>query len=1124
VTLHVRLLGPLEVTTGGARLEAAAFPGRQGRLVFAALALAPRPVDRNELADILWPNRLPSSWTRDLSAIVSKLRSLLADVAEIETGNGRWYALRMPADSAVDVTTAARTIEQAEKVVTGDPLRALQSTEGLDRVLAEPFLAGDDCPWVDDRRAELHDLAVRNLVVRADALCRRATPAAVATAQQLVDAEPQREQAYVLLMRAHLALGGRVDALRTYERLRRMLAEDFGLSPSPAAEELLRSALGPEEPADDATAPALPLPPAVVDARRTAIVGREQEVAALETVFAGSGARFALVLGPPGIGKSRLACEIAARAHERGCVVCYGACSVGPATPYRVIIDAFTSARLTPGAGDAFMSGADAVVELIGTGDATRPESARPRRDFVTAVATAVGRCAAGQLLLVLVDDLQWVDRATVRMLDQLLALVPGIRVIATARGTVLDDVDVAGMLARLRTRDSATTVHLSGLDRTGVAAALYEHGVDDVDTALVDAVHRATGGNPLYVREVGRHLAVSGRPQGGFGGPLLDAIGLPRGLAELIDANVARLGASARRVLEVSAVIGQPIELGVLARACGLPDRELQAAVEVTRQAGVLVDGSSEAAALRFDHPLVREVLLHGLGATRRAQLHQRIAEAIETYHHDDLDRFSAELAHHLAAAANIGSARDAIDFAMRAGERAGAVFAYDEAVHWYSHALRLTRAGEGVPATTARVLAALGDAQNNGGDARSAHATLLDAVAATRRTGDPEAFASVVLRLGHVMVDEGFEGGDVDERLVGLLDEALGALPPDSPVRARCAVRLANELHFTGDRDRCLALCADAERVARASGDRDALAAVLTGRHYALYGAPDVGQRLELLTEIQGLRTTTRPDPRWLRDYLELGDLTATDAAAAHLERQIATAGVASDHYYPAVWASTRAALRGDLDVAEAAANAAAEVGRLGARGPAAVAGVWAAQIFAVRLFDGRLAELRDVVDPSADATPSRPVWRAAAAFMHLELGDPDAADAHLRVLRDGGFARIPDSLDRPLTLAMLAWVTAEIGTLADVRAIRRALRPYQDLLIVLGAAAPSVCAGPVAYPLGLLEARLGRIDAATALLRGAELRAEQIGARRWRDRIRRARGRVEPGPAAEPAARAR
>jgi hypothetical protein len=371
----------------------------------------------------------------------------------------------------------------------------------------------------------------------------------------------------------------------------------------------------------------------------------------------------------------------------------------------------------------------------------------------------------------------------------------------------------------------------------------------------------------------------------------------------------------------------------------------------------------------------------------------------------------------------------------------------------------------------------------------------------------------ARAVLHLGGVLVDEGFEGGVVDNGLVAFLDESIAALPESSPLRARLTVRLAEELHFSGDRTRCLALCTEAETAARAGDDPDTLAAVLGARHYALYGAPAVAERLALLTEIQALRTTARPEPRWFRDYLELGDMKAVEAATAHLDRQIELTGIASDRYYPAVWRATSAALRGELDVAEDAANEAAEVGRAAARGPAAVAGVWAAQIFAVRLFDGRLAELRDLVDASAAASPSRPIWRAAAAFMHLELDEPEAAEMHFAQLRRAGWARLPDTLDRPMMLALLSWVAAEIGTLADARELRRLLRPYRDYLIVLGAAAPSVCAGPAAYPLAMLEARLGHNDAATVLLTHAEQQAAHIGAMRWRERISRERRRVQP-----------
>src|SRR5262249_27135968 len=130
-------------------------------------------------------------------------------------------------------------------------------------------------------------------------------------------------------------------------------AEDFGLDPSATAEDLMRSAL---DAADDAhadqRAAVLPLPAPVVDARRTALVGRVAELRVVEALLGEDGTRFAMILGPAGIGKSRLASEVAARAHDAGSLVCFGACTEGPASPYRPMVDAFTAARLTAGADD----------------------------------------------------------------------------------------------------------------------------------------------------------------------------------------------------------------------------------------------------------------------------------------------------------------------------------------------------------------------------------------------------------------------------------------------------------------------------------------------------------------------------------------------------------------------------------------------------------------------------------------------------------------------------------------------------------------------------------------------------------------------------------------------------
>src|SRR5260221_5184608 len=140
MSVEVRLAGPLGLTAGATRFGPADFPGRQGRIVFAALALSGRPVDRNELADILWPNRLPASWTRDLSAIISKIRALLTGVADVVTGAGRWYALEVPTNARVDIATALLAVDRAERArAAGDHARVLRETSIATEILAEPF-------------------------------------------------------------------------------------------------------------------------------------------------------------------------------------------------------------------------------------------------------------------------------------------------------------------------------------------------------------------------------------------------------------------------------------------------------------------------------------------------------------------------------------------------------------------------------------------------------------------------------------------------------------------------------------------------------------------------------------------------------------------------------------------------------------------------------------------------------------------------------------------------------------------------------------------------------------------------------------------------------------------------
>lgn len=1128
--MRITLAGPLAVHRGGVGLGPTDFPGRQGRITFAYLALAGRAVDRDELADVLWPRDLPRSWARDLSAVVSKIKSVLLPLTGTPAvkGGGRWYELALPPGSEIDVVRASRQVEEAEAAHrAGDATTALAAAGAAAAVLGARFLAGDECAWIDERRAAQHELLLRALSVRACVLGGRQDPAALGAARALVQLDPTREESHLLVVRAHLAAGERAEALNAYEGLRRMLAEEFGLAPSDRAEALARTALDPG--ATTGTGGIDPVevafPNAFERSRRSPLLGRDRELAQLVEQLSpgGAGVRAALVTGEAGIGKTRLVAELAQRLHAQGPAVLLGTCEPGAGESYGPWVEAI--ARAARAGGDTPLHRALALL---------RPEPAAvaaPGREPPTRVARfqAFARelrsLAAARPTVFVFEDVQWMDRDSRDLLGTVLAEVAGLGVVLTARDDELGP-GLGPALTALRRDDALTVVRLGGLAPEAVRGLVHTlTGGRAVGEELTDAIHRATAGNPLYARELTRHLEYVGGLDGDTApADLLRVAGLPDGLAELIDANVARAGPHVRSVLEAAAVIGTTFDVDVLRHACDLPDDDVDATLQRARRAHLVVPVGGTPPRARFEHPLVREVLVHALGDARRARLHRRVADAIEATDRAGPDGNIAELAHHLVAAAGIDVAPDALTFAQRAGERALAVHAHGEATKWFERSVALARRDPSRREGLARALASLGDARNRLGDVTGAREALTEAAEIARATGDGELVAVVTLLVSGLLLDEGFEGATVDTALVGMLEGAMETLAVDTPLRARLGARLAMELHFSGDRSRCERVALAAEAEARASGDLHAVASALAARHYTMYGTPDVGARIAVLQELRSLGVSTRPDPRWARDHLEAGDLDAFDDATARFARQLEGESIASDRYYPAIWSAVRAILVGDLDEGEELAARAARIGRECGRGPAAVGAVHAAQVFAIELFRGGLDRLGEAIDAYAAAAPARPVWGAAAAFLRTETGDPDGAAARLGALRARGFASLPSTVDLPVTLALLAWVCARVGTEDDARELAALLRPYGGLALVLGATAPAVCAGPAAYPLAVLHRATGDDDAADRWFRLAERTARRMHSAPWLERIRRdparRRGARPAGP--PPAAR--
>jgi SARP family transcriptional regulator, regulator of embCAB operon len=247
---RVFLAGRIALETNGVVIGEARFPGRQGRLVFAYLvAERGRAVPRDELAEALWAETPPATWDKALTGIISKLRGVLADGgldgANVLTGAFGCYRLELPAGAWIDVVVAADAVKDAEDAIAaGDLDRTTAAAALAESLLRQPFLPGEDGAWVEGKRREFADLRGRALDALTDAALRRGDGHEGAMwAEQAIALEPFRETGYRRLMEAHVASGNRAEALRVYERCRRLLAEELGAYPSPETESLYRELL-----------------------------------------------------------------------------------------------------------------------------------------------------------------------------------------------------------------------------------------------------------------------------------------------------------------------------------------------------------------------------------------------------------------------------------------------------------------------------------------------------------------------------------------------------------------------------------------------------------------------------------------------------------------------------------------------------------------------------------------------------------------------------------------------------------------------------------------------------------------------------------------------------------------
>ena len=631
--LSVRVLGAFAVDG----IDERAIGSRKARLLLKLLACDQgRPVSVDRITDALWPDRAPAKPADQISVLVSRMRSVLGGrITRSDDG----YCLRYDWLDLDELL--ARSRESAARLDADRPGAARAAAAAALQLVSGRLLGDEDGPWADSIRREVHRAVSVARHAGADAALRvDAAADAVALSSAALHDDPYDELALQLLMRAHLQLGRPGSALAAYAEFKERLVDEFGVGPSPRTEEVHDEVvLGKVE----AAAGALP-------SGDSKLLGRAAELELLDGHLAAAGRHSLAVVieGEPGIGKSALVGEWAARAALAGNDVVLGRCDqLDVGLPLQPVLDALDErlARARDGVEIAAVLAADPdLTGLLGAAGRVRTPSAQTpattvedpstgRRRQFAALTGLVERLRGTGSFVVIIEDVDDADPSTIAWLAFLVRSVPAVLVIVTQRrrGALLD---------------GAAVIALGPLD-PGAAREL-------VGEAEAQRLYDRSGGNPLFLLELAR--VVDGQ--------------LPASIVDAVRRRSASLGAAASTI-RIAALLGSQLDLDLLASCCRRPVAEVLDHVDVALDHNLLVD---DAGGLRFRHDVVRDGLVAGTTESVRAFVHREASSQLSTRrsgnpldaaHHAELGGDTELAAGALLDGAQIAADRFSLDLA---------------------------------------------------------------------------------------------------------------------------------------------------------------------------------------------------------------------------------------------------------------------------------------------------------------------------------------------------------------------------------------------------------------------------------------------------------------------------
>jgi class 3 adenylate cyclase/tetratricopeptide (TPR) repeat protein len=870
---------------------------------------------------------------------------------------------------------------------------------------------------------------------------------------------------------------------------------------------------------DDADAPGseagdspahIRLPPILAAYAEEPLIGRDGEIAMLrEKTAPRPGRRAVLILGEPGIGKTRHAAAAASEAHAEGATVVLARCPPEAVVAFEPWVRAVGELAL---AGDdgwrtalAEAAGAElaALVPELGehatVGDRTiadevvAAEGARYRlfRGICSALAFAAGDAP----LYVVLDDAHWCDPASAQALGHLLESAPArLVLVVTARDQEMGRRHpVSKVVSELRRTDDLSELRLDGLDASGLAALVGARVGRSITPKLAARLQARTSGNPFFAGELARDL--DGRGALGKEAALEDAP-VPEAVTDLVEERLGRLDADAERLLTAVAAIGPAAPVGLAASAAGLGPDEAARAVREALSERLVDDVAAAEPTIAFPHALVREALIAGMGDAAAARLHLAIAKALER----DADTEPAELARHYGLSVELAGPEPAIAAYRAAATAAAEAHDHEQAVSHIQSALSLLP--EAALAERAPALLELGEQELLCADLVRARRSFRAAVEAARATGDVVTLARAALGFAGGDIGFGWEVGTDDPASAELLREGLEALGEGEPRLAlRMTFRLTYLLVFSDEDEERAGLLRRAEQLGRRLGDPEAAVLTESTRIIGLFSrSPDplrVFDHFEALLPILELAEECDREDLLFRTvqlsafgYYVLGRIDDCDRAVERMGEIAQRLGSPRFTWEVDLNRGMRLLDRGDREGGvDLVQRAGAVVRRLRPDIHIAIAtfGLLTTEWF----FDGEVAMSRSVYEAMERVLPRGLITTFVALAAAME-GDLETARRTMRALLTDDL----ESLRRPDGhMPTALWALALTATLVGDREAGARLRPlFEPLRPYVISPAPALGFGQLSeWHIGRLELLADRPGAAVPELRAAVERAD-------------------------------